>query len=63
MGYDGAMLAILAALMLAAAEPSARPPPQPVSFPAATLRRLPSPRDHRLEEVPRVPPPATVRDA
>lgn len=62
MGYDGAMLAILAALMLAAAEPSVRLPSEPASFPAATLRRLPSPRDHRLEEVPRVPAPAKERD-
>jgi hypothetical protein len=31
-------------------------------FPAGTLRDLPSPRDSRLEEAPRVPPPATVRE-
>jgi hypothetical protein len=62
MRYDGAMLAILAALLLATAEPSARPPAEPASFPAATLRRLPSPRDLRLEEVPRVPLPATIRE-
>jgi hypothetical protein len=32
------------------------------ALPAGTLRDLPSPRDERLEEVPRVPPPATVRE-
>lgn len=32
------------------------------TFPAGTLRDLPSPRDGRLEELPRVPPPATIRN-
>lgn len=32
-------------------------------FPAGTLRDLALPREDRLEEVPRVPPPAPVRAA
>ncbi|WP_439580399.1 hypothetical protein [Elioraea sp.] len=55
------MLGALVAALIAAGLGFAVPP-QPVAFPAGTLRDLPSPRDDRLEEVPRVPPPATVRD-
>jgi hypothetical protein len=32
------------------------------ALPAGTLRDLAAPRDGRLEEEPRVPPPATLRD-
>jgi hypothetical protein len=31
-------------------------------FPAGTLRDIPSPRDSRLEELPQVPPAATLRE-
>jgi hypothetical protein len=55
------MLGVLVAALIAAGYCcTARP--LPAGFPAGTLRDLPSPRDGRLEELPRVPPPATIRD-
>jgi hypothetical protein len=55
------MLGVLVAALIAAG-PCCAAPPLPAGFPAGTLRDLPSPRDGRLEEVPRVPPPATIRE-
>jgi hypothetical protein len=55
------MLGALVAALIAVG-PGLAGPAQPAAFPAGTLRDLPSPRDDRLEEVPRVPPPATVRE-
>lgn len=55
------MLGVLVAALIAAGSCGAAPP-LAAGFPAGTLRDLPSPRDGRLEEVPQVPPPATVRE-